>query len=560
MQKVKTLIFGLFIICLIKASVFAQQLSFPGAEGGGRFSRGGRGGKVIEVTTLSDINTVGGLRYAVNQTGARTVVFRVSGTIILNSELQITKDSITIAGQTAPGDGICIRKFPMRISANHVILRHLRFRLGDESGGESDALNGYSGTNYAKKNIIIDHCSSSWSQDETMTFYGYDSLTVQWSIISESMYNSSHPKGAHGYGGIWGGTNSTFHHNLVAHHSSRTPRFSGKGTTVECLNLDFRNNVIYNWGFNNVYGGEASTVNIVGNYYKYGPATSNSVKSRIVQPLDAVAQWYVANNYVDGYPNVTADNWTGVAKDKATPKQVLTPFPFSTVTTESPLVAYENILAGAGANLPHRDTVDSRIVYEVRNRTALCGGKTYPKDRNLDTTKYYGIIDSQIDVGGWPVLNTFDVPLDTDHDGMPDSWENAHGLNANNAADRNNIGVQGFTKLEEYLNEMAGTPTAVRIELHNPTEFELSQNFPNPFNPETTIRYSISSKKFIRLSIYDILGNSIASLENGWKDAGHYQIQFNSKENANYRLSSGVYFCVLNAGEQKKSIKLTLLR
>lgn len=560
MEMPRFRIFDILFVFAISQNIFAQQLSFPGAEGGGRFSNGGRGGKVIEVTNLSDNSTIGSLRYAVNQSGARTIVFRVSGTIILNSDLQITKDSITIAGQTAPGDGICIRKYPLRISANHVVVRYLRFRLGNESGGESDALNGYSGTNYAKNNIIIDHCSSSWSQDETMTFYGYDGLTVQWSIISESMYNSSHPKGAHGYGGIWGGTNSTFHHNLIAHHSSRTPRFSGKGTTVECLNLDFRNNVIYNWGFNNVYGGEASTINIVGNYYKYGPATSSSVKSRIVQPYDVLAQWYVADNYVDGYPSITADNWAGVAKDKATPIQVFVPFPFSAVSTDSPHVAYEKILAQAGAILPKRDTVDSRIVYEVRNRTALFGGKTYPKDKNLDTTKYYGIIDSQNDVGGWPVLNSSDALMDTDHDGMPDRWESSHGLDLNNAADRNNIGNQGYTHLEEYINELAENPTAVRMDNIAPSEFELSQNYPNPFNPETTIQYSIATKNFISLSIYDVLGKSIASLVHGWKEAGSYQIQFKTQEQSQQQLASGVYFCVLNAGEQKKSIKLVLLR
>ncbi len=550
----------ILLFALFSTVLSAQPLAFPGADGGGKHSAGGRGGRVIEVTTLNDNTTIGSLRYAVNQTGARTIVFRVSGTIILNSELHITKDSITIAGQTAPGAGICLRKYPLRISANHVIIRYLRFRLGNESGGESDALNGYSGTNYAKKNIIIDHCSSSWSQDETMTFYGYDSLTVQWSIISESMYNSSHPKGPHGYGGIWGGTNSTFHHNLIAHHTSRTPRFSGKGTTVECLNLDFRNNVIYNWGFNNVYGGEASTVNIVGNYYKYGPATSNSVKSRIVQPLDAVAQWYVKDNYVDGYPAVTADNWSGVAKDKAVPVKALVPFPSSLSATDSAQTAYERVLAGAGATLPVRDTVDARIVYEVRNRTALRGGKTYPKDRGLDTTKLYGIIDTQDDSGGWPELEQGTAPTDTDHDGMPDSWETSRRLDPANAADRNNVGIHGYTWLEEYLNEMAGSPTAVRLDNTVPNRFELKQNFPNPFNPETTIRYSISSQKFISLSVYDVLGNSIASLDRGWREAGNYQVSFNSRSQHSGPLSSGIYFCVLSAGEQQRSIKLVLLR
>jgi pectate lyase len=542
--------------CLIGSVALAQPLAFPGADGAGKFTRGGRGGKVIEVTSLADNTSPGTLRYAVNQTGARTVVFRVSGTIILNSELNITKDSITIAGQTAPGDGICLRKFPIRVSANQVVIRYLRSRLGDESGGESDAFNGYSGTNYAKKNIIIDHCSSSWSQDETMTFYGYDSMTVQWCIISESMYNSSHPKGAHGYGGIWGGTNASYHHNLIAHHSSRTPRFSGKGTTVECLNLDFRNNVIYNWGFNNVYGGEASTVNIVGNYYKYGPATSNSVKSRIVQPLDAAAQWYVADNYVDGYPAVTVDNWQGVAKDKAVPVKAATSFSNVLSSTDEPEAAYQRVLLSAGAVLPKRDTIDSRIVYETMNRTALAGGTTYAKDKGLDTTKKYGIIDSQSDAGGWPEYRSAAAPLDTDHDGMPDAWESLRGLNPNDPSDRNLTGSGGYTKLEEYLNELAGTPASVRHPSSRPTGFQLFQNFPNPFNPSTVIRYAIGKKSRVSLCLFDALGNSIAVLESGEREAGEYRCVYESPA----ELASGVYFCRLNAGDYQNTIKLALLR
>jgi hypothetical protein len=537
-------------------AVYAQRTAFPGAEGGGRFAAGGRGGRVIEVTTLEDNTQPGSLRYAANQTGARTIVFRVSGIITLNSELHITKDSITIAGQTAPGDGICIRKYPIRISANHVIIRYLRVRLGNESGGEYDAMNGYSGTNYSKKNIIIDHCSFSWSQDETFTMYGYDSITVQWNIVSESMYNSSHPKGAHGYGGIWGGTNATYHHNLIAHHTSRTPRFSGKGTTVECLNVDFRNNVIYNWGFNNVYGGEASTVNIVGNYYKYGPATSNSVKSRIVQPLDAVAQWFVADNYVDGNPAVTSDNWQGVAKDKATPVKAAAPFLNVLPFTDTPADAYQRVLSSAGALLPKRDTIDARIVYETQNRVALAGGSTYAKDRGLDTTKRYGIIDSQTDAGAWPEYVSAAPPADTDHDGMPDAWELKRGLDPNNAADRNAAAPNGYTQLEEYLNDIAVLPTSVKTNAAPPTGSLHIDSYPNPFNPSTTVRYSVDRTTPVTLQVFDPLGRSVAMLDQGTTAAGTHSFQFLPSA----AMSSGLYFCRLNTDAGQRTIKLLYMR
>jgi len=272
-KSVKFLSLAMVLFFVVVPSIFAQQLAFPGAEGGGRFTWGGRGGKVIEVTNLNDDGLPGSLRYAINQSGARTVVFRVSGIIALVAPLKITKDSITIAGQTAPGDGICLKNFTFNVSANEVIIRFIRSRFGDQGAGMpiDDAINGYSHTSHAKKKIIVDHCSASWSLDETLSFYGYDSLTIQWCLISESLYNSYDPKGTHGYGGIWGGFNSTYHHNLFAHHSSRNPRFSGPtpagSGTDSSQNLDFRNNVIYNWGFNSSYGGEESEINIVNNYW-----------------------------------------------------------------------------------------------------------------------------------------------------------------------------------------------------------------------------------------------------------------------------------------------------
>lgn len=307
------------LFVLVPALLSAKQIAFPGAEGFGRFASGGRGGKVIAVTNLND-NGPGSLRAAIEAEGPRTVVFRVSGTIFLEDALEIKNGDLTIAGQTAPGDGITLANFPLKLDADNVIIRFIRSRLGDHESQEADAFEARYSTN-----VIIDHCSFSWAVDENATAYNNKDFTMQWCIVSEALHNSVHAKGNHGYGGIWGGKNATFHHNLIAHTRSRTPRFNG--ARYEDFRewgdgrVDHRNNVIYNWGDNSAYGAEPAAnyqpqYNLIGNVYKPGPATEDSKRDRIISPdpndFGMFSQFFISGNYVFGAPEVSLDNWLGV--------------------------------------------------------------------------------------------------------------------------------------------------------------------------------------------------------------------------------------------------------
>ena len=477
-NQFKLYIVGIFLsICITS---FAQQISFPGAEGYGRYALGGRGGSVYYVTSLKDDGSVGTLRDALKG-GNRTILFKVSGTIYLNSQLNISQSNTTIAGQSAPGDGICIANYTFRVEASNVIVRYIRCRLGDVTKYADDAMDG-NGTspNVTRHDIIVDHCTMSWCIDEAGSFYDNKNFTMQWCMLSESLFHSFHPKGDHGYGGIWGGQGASFHHNLLAHHTSRNPRFCGSRYTGDSLHeiVDFRNNVIYNWGnINSAYGGEAGNYNMINNYYKYGPAsTKSSIKYRILNyttfyaATDAAiypdtvwgGKFYINGNYVNGFPQTTADNWLGqgtkpgVQIDNAGYRNVMARGQLSTaltvapVTTQTPQDAFVSVVVGAGAIMPRRDSVDTRIARETNNGTVTYGGHFY--DSTYTNNAPSGIIDSQNDVGGWPTLNSRIYPADTDNDGMPDEWETQRGLNPGNASDRNNFNINGYTNLENFLN------------------------------------------------------------------------------------------------------------
>lgn len=487
---------GMLIIAWAASCLVAQTPAFPGAEGFGRFATGGRGGDVYVVTNLND-SGVGSLRAGVtgrtSASAPRTVVFAVSGTIYLQSTLRITQGNLTIAGQTAPGDGICLAYRPLDISnSTNVIIRFLRVRLGDVAGVETDAFTSRYGSD-----IIIDHCSFSWSVDETSSTYDNTNLTQQWCFITESMRDSVHSKGAHGYGGIWGGKGASYHHNLIAHHDSRNPRFNGARThgTADEL-VDMRNNVIYNWRGNSTYGGEPTDTgvparhNMVANIYKNGPATSTGTsRYRILEPTANGAStgalyslFHISGNWTTASTTVSADNWNGgvqvIAASLLPSIQSNTAFDVPPVTTQTAQEAYPLVLAYAGCRLPTRDVIDIRIAGEVAAGTA-----TYRGSKG----NIAGIIDSQADVGGWPILATSPAPIDSDTDGMPDTWELARGLNPNLASDRNLVdSTTGYTRLELYLNELAAPSFPRPVIESQPLSVEVFAGAPASLNVTAT--------------------------------------------------------------------------
>lgn len=411
--------------------------AFPGAEGFGACTPGGRGGRVIYVTTLDDYKPGdppidGSLRAAIDTDGPRIILFKVGGTIALKADLRAHKPFFTLAGQTAPGGGICLRDYQFVLGTNDAVIRHVRFRSGDVTRKEQMAVGIFGGNN-----SILDHCSMSWDIDETMSSFGtVHNLTVQWSIIAEALSKSFHPKGEHSKGSILSGDGGmTMHHCIYAHCASRNPR-------VDKLLLDFRNNVLYDWGFKAGYTREAPCfMNYVNCYAKPGPSTRKSVRALLFEPGDDMARIWLSGNVIEGNEKATADNRSVVRPvEGADPETFLSTvvvpdaFPCPEVDTDTAERALERVMEQCGATLPKRDSADTRLMEEVRTGT----GK---------------IIDSQQDVGGWPELEMGTPAEDTDGDGMPDAWEKRHGFDPNNAADGSaDADGDGYTNVEEYLN------------------------------------------------------------------------------------------------------------
>ena len=433
--------------------------------GGGATATGGKGTTTVyRISSLEDASspTPGTLRYALKQTGKRIIVFDVAGTIELCEPLKVNttyQGDLTILGQSAPGQGICIAKYPLILDGTqNVIIRYLRFRLGNKSLETSDDDYDALSVNNCR-NVMIDHCSFSWSVDECVSCYGNENFTLQYCFITESLRNAGHVKGPHGYGGIWGGKNASFHHNLLAHHDSRNPRFDHDFVTrTNVTPVDFINNVVYDWGDNSAYGGEGSSntgnqrqYNFINNYFKPGLSTESDVNARLLNPTTKCdnedkqgnhsgcipsyggtvvpGKFYVTGNVMEGSAAVTNDS------SKKSDCLSSTRFTFANAYTgeQSAQDAYATVLAKAGCSLS-RDAVDERIVNEV-------------------TTKGGGIIDKPADVGGWPELDPGTAITDTDNDGMPDEWETKYGLDPKNRKDaRLKSLVSGYTNLEVYLN------------------------------------------------------------------------------------------------------------
>ncbi len=419
---------------------------FPGVEGFGTRTIAGRGGKVIEVTSPAD-DGPGTLRAALNNPFPRIIVFRISGIIDLKSELQISYPFVTIAGQTAPGGGVCIRGAGIAIMTHDVFIQHIRVRPGNKGPVDADIndaisiLGKYAGGTDDAYNVVVDHVSVSWGEDETVsTWYGAHDITFSWCIISEALNRSRHRKKTHSAGVLFGDSsyNVSMHHNLLVHNDFRNPLISEGGTH------DIVNNVIYNWG---VLPAEISDydsntfLNFIGNYFIAGPST-NRGPYEILFP-EGNPRIYVEDNIGPHRPDPNMDEWAivgfgwgekGVAPEKY---RSLTKFETAHITTISAAEARELVLAEAGATAPQRDAVDSRVVDEVKKRTGF-------------------IIDSPEDVGGYPELASGIPPADTDHDGMPDEWELKMGLDPENSSDGNgDLNGDGYTNIEEYLHSLS---------------------------------------------------------------------------------------------------------
>ncbi len=522
-----------------------EVVAFPGAEGWGRHATGGRGGRIVFVTNTDDYTSSetpieGSFRAAMHSEGNDpiTVIFRTSGRIDLKEVLKVTRGNITIAGQSAPGEGICLSGRRIYFSGENYIIRYLRFRSGDGNASNESSLDIENACN-----VIVDHCSMSWSVEENVTMYDNKYTTMQWCILSEPLYKSCHNKGNRGYGAQWGGEHSTYHHNLIAHCMSRSPRLNGVRDDSEGhdyqVTQEVVNNVIYNWGKKEaVYGGElyssregAYCYNLLqNNYYKAGPATWK-MKERWFARLTyssgsshaeagKYGLWYIDGNYMEpqpdhindylqgNYTEINNDNWHNSntsGKDKALDLQnsqyegdsifqrlCELPDEYSGVVITSAVDAYEAVLAGAGCRIPRLDAVDSRILDEAAGKIAPAYGTSYGAGT--------GIIDSQEDVGGYPAYTSTQAPTDSDMDGMADEWEGQMSVDDPNGYDLS----EQYTNIEMYLEDIINSMASVAAQR---TEEGTSAWYDATAN---AITFGATST-VMRLNVYNTAGVVVAS-------------------------------------------------
>ena len=565
----KRLISVVFIMSLV-VSVSAQQLAFPTAKGYGRFAEGGRHRyptrpelvKVVAVTNLlDDVDNPpeGSFRWALNQGTATiivnnvsvtvqvpmTIVFKVGGVIDLKGDIRVQKKYLTIAGETALGDGICFKGGTLNFSGSeNIIVRYIRSRPGDVLREEASACRLENGSNY-----IFDHCSFSWGIEETTHYSHSDNFTIQWCILSEALYYSIHKKGERGYAAQWGGQYASYHHNLLAHNQSRNPRINGSNADdIEAL-VDYRNNVNYNWGTSGAfYGGEFENTpgcsgfaktNVVNNYFKPGPGTSGSTFAapslqRSGTTFCGYAQWYFDGNVMEGNAGKTADNWTGVDAGavggidniKSTVEAVQSDGVLENYDdyTQSANDAYDSVIVDVGATLPSRDAIDDRIIKEMTGDISIVRyqhvieGITTPV-RGLTA----GIIDTQKNLvqdtltqSPWDCYQTVtsdQAPTDTDNDGMPDDWETANGLNPNDGSDFVTITASGYSNLELYLFSLTGDE--VPVSTFNTKLQPVINVYPNPVMDQFSLQ---CSDKIKDVKLYDLFGRMVMNLTDKLND------------------------------------------
>lgn len=559
------------LLAFISVNIFAQLPAFPGAEGFGAYSSGGRGGDVYHVTTLEDSGT-GSLREGVETAaGPRTIVFDISGTIILKSILWIKNSNLTIAGQTAPGDGICIRDYSVNIKkANDIIVRYLRIRLGDIqtlANGKPTSSTGLDVVSIDdSKNIIFDHCSLSWSCDEIFGIVQNENITIQWCLIAEPLGDPLlHPYGnSHAYGLNNSANTLSVHHCLISNYVMRGPEFEPNDAVNDQgyqVQMEAVNNVMFDYkksGSRYKTGIEdnpeaASEISFqfhfLNNYYirKYNddaPEIHAVTKHGVTDQLKIFVAGNIGPNRITNDLNPWKSVWVEngpniLMADSSIQAQMASELLFSSpvpITLQPADEAYASILQDVGCGIS-RDSVDLRILNDVKNR------------------KFSDYLHSQETVGGWPVLNTKTAPLDTDQDGMPDWWEDELELDKFEPADRNyDKNMDGYTNLESYLNNSDLLTNIETSDVIKSNQLELD-NYPNPFNNETQIKYTLSTNSHVKMSLYTISGQKLYELVNENKVAGSYTLSFSGND-----LASGIYFINLAADDQFTTKKITYLK